>query len=242
MKVVDVGVHGKKIIITVALGAFWLLNCWWSLLGVSSELHQGEIYRILYIHVPSAVCAFLAALLLCGLSVYSLLDSKGHQGYWGRAICEVGLLFTGLTLVTGSIWGKPTWGTWWTWDARLTTTLVLALLYSAYLLLHASIGSDAFRNKACAVFGILIFADVPIVYQSVSWWRTLHQPPSIGLSSVDMDPEILAHLGLSVLAMLALALWLAHLRASVLALRSYLMVQSFELALKDSAISSDSSV
>lgn len=159
--------------------ALCLLTWIYCVFFAASERHQGDVYRILYLHVPSAFTAFFSSLLLFITSITSLRSKDQHAVFKDRAIAEVGLIFTLITLFTGSVWGKPTWGVWWTWDARLTTTFILALLYCAYILLWTSIDQPIKRKKVCAVLGILIFADVPIIYKSVTWWRTLHQPPSM---------------------------------------------------------------
>jgi heme exporter protein C len=148
---------------------------------------------------------------------------------WSRACAEVGALYTVLTLSTGSIWGKPTWGTWWTWDARLTTTFLLALMYAGWLLLYSSLAPGPGRVRVCAVLGILIFADVPIIYKSVSWWRTLHQPPSMlrdGGSS--MDPEILRTLLSGIIVMIVYGIWLGLQRGRNLHLQDEVEGASFD--------------
>ena len=216
-----------------------LLLAWgWSVWFVTAERLQGNVYRILYLHVPSAICAFFCSLLLFVLSLFCLLHrfrpSSSSLSFWCRSTAEIGLLFTILTLVTGSIWGKPTWGTWWTWDARLTTTFILALLYCGYLLLSASLPAGSLQQRVCAVMGILVFVDVPIIYKSVTWWRTLHQPPSLSLTgSVMMDGEILRHLLLSMALMLTACLWLIWQRSINLRLQAEFEKASFALARKD---------
>lgn len=185
----------------------------WSVWGVVSEAHQGEVYRIIYLHVPSAFSAFLASFALFVFSLLSLKHGSSLPLLYAKATAEVGLLFTVITLATGSIWGKPTWGVWWTWDARLTTTFILALLYCGYLLLWSSLPHGPLKGKLCAVLGVLIFADIPIIYKSVTWWRTLHQPPSLlrnGQST--MAPEILNHLLLCAAVTLLLAVWMVFFR------------------------------
>jgi heme exporter protein C len=124
---------------------------------------------------------------------------------------EIGLVFTCLTLATGSIWGRPTWGTWWTWDARLTTTLLLAVLQAAYLLLLQSLERTTRSIRVCSILGIVICVDIPIIYQSVSWWRSLHQPAAlVAERGRNMDPEMLQLLLISLilLAALSVALWI----------------------------------
>ena len=193
-----------------------MLATWcYGLFVAPTEFYQGEVYRILYLHVPCALSAFLAALGLCLCSIRVLLQKNGaNNSLWtARACAEVGLIYTMLTLLTGSIWGYPTWGVWWTWDARLTTTLILAFLYGCYLLLWSTLDSYTQRAKICSVFGVLLFIDVPIVYKSVTWWRTLHQPPSLLSPNAPMSSEIFYPLVTSILVMLAFASWLIALRS-----------------------------
>ena len=179
---------------------------------------QGEAYRIIYLHVPCAASAFLASAILAVFGLWGITRRSETALIYQRATAEVGFLFTVATLITGSIWGRPIWGTWWTWDARLTTTLLLAILYFGYLVLYTSMAPDALRTRVCSVLALIIFVDVPIIYKSVNWWRTLHQPQTIlrdGGST--MDPVMLQALMFSVLAMLTLITWLIIARARNLA-------------------------
>lgn len=143
------------------------------------EVVQGNVQRIMYLHVPSVLTAYLAfALVLVGSIAYLATRQTG----WDRLSAsagELGVLFTGLTIVSGSIWGKPTWGVWWTWDARLTSTAVLFLVYVGYLLLRAMVDEAERRARQAAVVGILGAVNIPIVHFSVKWWRALHQPSTI---------------------------------------------------------------
>jgi len=143
------------------------------------EAVQGNVQRIMYLHVPSVLTAYLAfALVLVGSVAYLVTRRVG----WDRlaaAAAEIGVLFTGITIASGSIWGRPTWGVWWTWDARLTSTAVLFLVYVGYLLLRAMVEEPEARARYAAVVGIVGAANVPIVHFSVYWWRALHQPATI---------------------------------------------------------------
>lgn len=205
----------------VALGISALVCTVLALWVVTTEKHQGEVYRLIYIHVPSAFTAFMSAAVLMYYSVRSLIKPRDDWDFAGKAWAEVGLVFTLLTLFTGSVWGRPTWGVWWTWDARLTTTFILGLLYGGYLMLYASLDSGRQRSKICAVLGILIFVDVPIIYKSVDWWRTLHQPPSIiRKGGSTMALEILTLLLTSAAVYIALSFWLAYYRARNLRLEA----------------------
>ena len=143
------------------------------------EAVQGNVQRIMYLHVPSVLTAYLAfGLVLLGSIAYLATRRPGWDRLAGSA-GEIGVLFTGLTIVSGSIWGKPTWGTWWTWDARLTSTAVLFCVYVGYLLLRSLIDDPDARARYAAVVGILGAVNIPIVHFSVKWWRALHQPSTI---------------------------------------------------------------
>ena len=196
---------------------------------VPVDANQGEVYRIMYLHVPSAFTAFASSLVLFILSLWGLKSRSEAALTWSKATAEVGFMFTLLTLATGSIWGRPTWGTWWTWDARLTTTFLLALLYSGYLLLYSAMTPGPGRVRVCAVLGILIFADVPIIYKSVTWWRTLHQPPSmIRAGGSTMEPDILWTLVAGIFIMCAYGIWLGVQRGINLRLKDEVESASFE--------------
>lgn len=198
----------KNYLIFAVLGA--MLASWgWGIWGTPTDIHMGEVYRIIYLHVPCAMTAFFSSFLLFITSILALWRKDDVFQQYGKAIAEVGIIFTLLTLFTGSIWGYPTWGTYWTWDARLTTTLILAILYAGYLLLYASMSRGPQRAKVCAVLGIIIFADVPIIYKSVTWWRTLHQPPTLmrpGGSSMSGDMKSALVTNIIVMLLIALIL------------------------------------
>src|SRR5881296_4089411 len=143
------------------------------------EATQGNVQRIMYLHVPSVWVAYLAFAVVLVASIVYLVRRAEAADRLAHASAEVGVLFTGLTIATGSIWGKPTWGTWWTWDARLTTVSILFVMYLGYLLLRGTIEDRERAARYCAVLGIVAALDVPLVHFSVTWWRTLHQPPSL---------------------------------------------------------------
>lgn len=210
--------------------ALWtcLLTVWGAALAVvPPDQNQGEVYRIIYLHVPSAIAAFAASLFLALAGGAALWTRNEKFLTWQRALAETGLLMTGLALLTGSIWGKPTWGTWWTWDARLTTTFLLAILLAGYLMLHSALPTGRQRLAVCSGLSIFIFADVPIIYKSVTWWRTLHQPPTIIRSGGStMAPEMLTVLIAGIVAMIAMTLWLAWLRTGSIELNRELESQT----------------
>lgn len=190
-----------------------------SLVDLGPDIHQGQVYRILFIHVPSAISAFFCALVLFGMSAYSLIKRTSKTLFYAKACAEIGLLFTCLTLFTGSVWGKPTWGVYWTWDARLTTTLLLSILYAAYLFMWSSIDDPLQKSKSCGVLGIIIFLDIPIIYKSVTWWRTLHQGYSVTLQGEEnMSSVISEQLWISMALTLGFCLWLILYRGRNLTL------------------------
>jgi len=176
------------------------------------ELRQGDAYKILYIHVPAAWMAFLAFILVAiagGLYLW-LRDERFDR--FAASSAEVGLVFTTVVLVTGPIWGKPIWGTWWTWDARLTSTLFLWFIYLGYIVLRGSIDDRRMRARYAAILGILGSFLIPFIHMSVYLFRTLHPLPVLaspeaiaGLASGDparrsMTPEMLTTMLLAVVA------------------------------------------
>src|SRR5215472_6912539 len=146
---------------------------------VPPDATQGNVQRLMYVHVPAAWVTFLA---FGVVFIASAAYLKTGRIQWDRvavASAEIGVLFCALTIVLGSLWGRPVWGTWWTWDPRLTTTAVMLLIYVGYLSLRKVADSPARRAKWSAVLGVIGFIDVPIVHESVVWWRSLHQQATV---------------------------------------------------------------
>jgi heme exporter protein C len=143
------------------------------------EISQGNVQRIMYVHVPAVWVAYLAFAAVWAASIVYLTKRASGADRLAHASAEVGVLFLGLNIATGSIWGKPTWGTWWTWDARLTSVTVVFLIYVGYLLLRRMIDDRERAARYAAVLGILGAPNIYLVHVSVQWWRTLHQPPSL---------------------------------------------------------------
>jgi len=143
------------------------------------EATQGNVQRIMYLHVPSVWVGYLAFVVVLVASIVYLARRSEAADRLAHASAEVGVLFTGLTIATGSIWGKPTWGTWWTWDARLTSVSILFVMYLGYLLLRGMIDDRERGARFAAVLGIVAAFNIPLVHFSVLWWRTLHQPPTL---------------------------------------------------------------
>lgn len=183
---------------------------------VPPDAVQGDVQRIMYVHVPSAWLAYAAFFVTLVGGVLYLRRRDLRFDRLAAASAEIGLLFTGLTIVTGAIWGKATWGKWWDWDPRLTTTAILFVIYAAYLLLRQSLADRHRRARVAAVFGSAGFLNVPIVHFSVLWWRGLHQPPTvIRPGDPTIDHLMLAELLASVAAFTLAYLWLLRRRTEL---------------------------
>ena len=162
---------------------------------------QGVVQKIFYFHVPMAWVAYLAFAVVLVASIAYLWKRDLRWDALARASVEIGVLFTTLVLITGSLWGKPIWNTWWTWDGRLTSTLVLWFIYVGYMMLRAYTPDPERAARLSAVLGIVGFVDVPIIHFSVQWWRTLHPEPVIARSNPQAPPEMILTLAVSLVAM-----------------------------------------
>jgi heme exporter protein C len=186
------------------------------------DAEQGDAQRLMYLHVPAAWLAYLAFTVTAIASVLWLLP-RTRSTTWdllAGASAEIGVLFTGLTLAMGSIWGKPIWGSWWEWDARLTTTAVLFFLYLGYLALRRAGGGPDQRAKRSAIAALVAFVDVPIVHFSVNWFETLHQQGTVfnRKMNVEISGTMAATLVLSVVAFTMLYGYLVMRRMELLGL------------------------
>jgi len=179
-----------------------------------TETEMGDAQRIFYFHVASAWAAFLAFFLVFLGSVAYLRTRSLGWDVLAVSAAEIGIVFTSLTLASGSIWARSAWGTWWTWEPRLTTTLMLWLIYVSYLRLRGMVEEADRRAAFAAVFGIIGFVDVPIVFMSIRWWRTLH-PQVVGTEGVNMEPAMLPALVLSVAAFTVGFVYLLLLRSGL---------------------------
>jgi heme exporter protein C len=181
------------------------------MVGLPPEKSQGAIFKIIFFHVPVAMTAMTASGVALIASVLFLVTKNFFFDALAVSVTEVGLAFLAANLVTGSIWARPIWGIWWTWDARLTSALVCWILYASYLMLRHAIDEPTQRATFSAVFSVFCFIDVPIVIFSIKWWRTQHpQPVFWGGGSIPTDWYMLALWQL--LAMLLLGAMLTILR------------------------------
>ena len=170
---------------------------------------MGHLQKIMYVHVPAAWNAFLAFVVVLAGSVMYLWKREEKWDLLAASAAEVAAVLTALTIALGSIWGRPTWGVWWTWDPRLTSTAILLVIIVGYLALRSFVDEPERRARWSAVVGILGALNVPIVYMSVRWWRTLHQPQS---SPSTVDPAYAWGLRLNAIAFLLVMIWLVRAR------------------------------
>lgn len=182
------------------------------------DYQQGATVRIMFIHVPAAQISMFAYVCLGGASFLSLVFRHALADAAAQAAAPLGAGFTFLALVTGSLWGRPMWGTWWVWDARLTSVLVLLLLYLAYMALRASLDDEAKASRAAAILALVGVVNLPIIHFSVDWWNSLHQGSSLfrkdgpSMSTVFLIPLLL--MSLAYLSAFG-SLWLVRIRGEV---------------------------
>ena len=188
---------------------------WWGLTQVSPDRLMGETVRILFLHVPAAWLGMGGWTAIALSSLVFLVWRHPLAALAARAAAVPGLVFTLICLVTGSIWGRPTWGTWWVWDGRLTSMLVLAFLYVAYIALAQAAEREGVSARIPAIFGLLGAVNIPIINRSVVWWNSLHQPPSITMGQSAIDAEFLVPLLIAVFgfSLLFAGVVLARMRA-----------------------------
>ena len=200
--------------IAAALLAAGLALC----VNVPPDYQQSATVLILFIHIPSAWMSMFVYACMAGASFLSLIFRQALADAAAKACAPLGAGFTVLTLATGSLWGRPMWGTWWVWDARLTSVVVLLLLYMGYIALRASIEDEGKASRAAAILALAGVINLPIIHYSVEWWNTLHQGATVfrddgpSMSTVYLIPTLLMALGF----MAAFgSLWLLRIRAEV---------------------------
>ena len=202
--------------VTAALIAAGL---YFSLLVAPPDYQQGETVRIMYIHVPSAWLGMFGYMVMAGASLVALVFRHPLADVCAKSAAPLGAAFTFLALVTGSLWGRPMWGAWWVWDARLTSMLILLFLYLGYIALWATIEEPVRAARAAAVLALVGSINVPIVHYSVVWWNTLHQPASVfridgpQIASSMLAPLLIMALGFT---FFFVTLLLARMRAEIL--------------------------
>ena len=191
----------------------------WGLFYSPTDYKQGDVYRIIYIHVPSAILgqSIFMFMAICGF--ITMVWRVKISGMLLKSAAPIGASFTLLALITGSIWGKPTWGTWWVWDARITSTLILFFIYTAIIGLHSSIDNKTKADRAISILSLVGIAIIPIIMKSVDWWQPLHHPATFTLTSApSMTPDMYMPLLVCVLGFYLIfgLLLTINLRAEVL--------------------------
>jgi heme exporter protein C len=184
-----------------------------------TDFQQGEVYRIIFIHVPAAWMAMFIYLVMAGYSVLTLVWRSRLSAMMTRALAPTGALMAAIALFTGSIWGKPTWGAWWVWDARLTSTLVLLFLYLGYLALVSAIEDTQRADRAGALLLLVGVVNVPIIYFSVRWWNTLHQGASVSLTTAPKMAQTM----LTGMLLMRLAAWMYSIATALHRVRTLIL-------------------
>ena len=206
-----------KTLLLLAAGILMLVDLYLIFMVAPTDAVMGDVQRVFYFHVPVAIVSFLAFFVVFVASVGYLVRRGRRWDSIAHASAEVGVLFVSLALITGIIWGRPVWNTWWTWEPRLTTTLILWLIYVSYLMVRSYAPSQDKAARYSAVVGIIGFVDVPIVYYSVVWWRSIHPSPVVGpfAESGALEPIMQVTLLFSLITFLVLFALLVWERASL---------------------------
>jgi heme exporter protein C len=189
------------------------------LLVAPTDHQQGDAYRIIFVHVPAAWMSMVIYLALAFWAAIGLIFNARLASMIAVALAPTGAWMTFIALWTGALWGKPTWGTWWVWDARLTSELILLFLYIGFMSLHAAIEDERRADRAAAVLALVGVVNVPIIYFSVKWWNTLHQGASVSLTK---SPSMASTMLLGMLVM-ALAFWMYSIAVSLVRVRLILL-------------------
>ncbi|MFL0796632.1 MAG: heme ABC transporter permease [Cellvibrionaceae bacterium] len=199
--------------VLIAVGTVWGLGF------APADAKQGNSFRIIYIHVPSAFLALAGYYIMAISGAIGLIWQMKLSYMVMKAAAPIGAVLTFIALFTGAVWGKPTWGTWWEWDARITSMLILFFLYLGIMALQGAYNSSQAGNKACAVLGLVGMVNIPIIYKSVDWWYTLHQPATLKLTeSSSIHPSMFYPLLVMIIGFYALyaAALIAHTRLEIL--------------------------
>ncbi|WCL54463.1 heme ABC transporter permease [Gimibacter soli] len=186
---------------------------WLALVASPPDYQQGESVRIMYLHVPAAWMSMFTYMVMAGAAFTALVWRHPLAQLAGRAAAPIGATFTALALVTGSLWGKPMWGTFWVWDGRLTSVLVLFFLYLGYMALDRAIEDEEKAGRAASILALVGVVNIPIIKFSVDWWNTLHQPASVmRMGGSTIDGSMLTPLFIMALAFQAYFVWIFLIR------------------------------
>ncbi len=196
-------------------GMLAVIGLYISFFVAPTDFQQGEAYRIIFVHVPAAWMSMFIYLVMAGWAGFGLVLNARLSFMMAQALAPTGAMFTFLALVTGALWGKPMWGAWWVWDARLTSELILLFLYLGYMALHSAIEDTRRADRAAAVLALVGAINVPIIYFSVKWWNTLHQGASVSLTKAPAMAVVM----LWGMLLMALAFWAYSIAVALLRVR-----------------------
>jgi len=199
--------------------AFTLAGLYVGFFVAPTDAQQGEAYRVIFIHVPAAWMSMFLYVIMAAWAALGLVLNTRLSGMMAAAIAPTGAMFTFLALWSGALWGKPTWGTWWVWDARLTSELILLFLYFGFIALTAAIDDPRRADRAGAVLAIVGVINIPIIYFSVKWWNTLHQGASVSLTRAPS----MATAMLTGMLLMSLAAWMYAIVATLWRVRSIIL-------------------
>ncbi len=208
----------------IGAGVLAVLGLYIGFFVAPTDAQQGEVYRIIFIHVPAAWMSMFLYVMMAFWAALGLVFSTRLSGMLAAALAPTGALFTFIALWTGSLWGKPTWGTYWVWDARLTSELILLFLYLGFIALRAAIDDPRRADRAGAVLAIVGVVNIPIIYYSVQWWNTLHQGASVSFTKA---PSMAATMFAGMIVMAA-AFWLYSIAVSMVRVRCTIREMSRE--------------
>ena len=189
------------------------------------DYQQGSTVRIMYVHVPSAWLALLTYAIMAIYSILALAFRIPFGFIFNTAVAPIGAVFTLICIISGSLWGKPMWGTWWVWDARLTSVAILFIIYLIIIFMNLSFENRIVREKVVAIFILVGSINLPVVKFSVDWWNTLHQPATISkLSKPSIDPSMMAPLIIMTFAfiMIVVAIAILRIKTEIISRKSYL--------------------
>ena len=206
-------------------GALLILGLYIAFFLAPTDFQQGEAYRIIFVHVPAAWMSMFVYLIMAGWSVVGLSLNSKLSYMMAQALAPTGAIFTFLALVTGSLWGKPMWGAWWVWDARLTSELILLFLYVGYMALHSALDDVRRADRATAVFALVSAVNVPIIYFSVKWWNTLHQGASVSLTQAPAMAKIM----LMGMLIMSISFWMYTIGVALLRLQCIIAEREREI-------------
>ena len=194
---------------------------WLGMFVAPTDFQQGEGYRIIFVHVPASWMSMVIYLAMAFWALLGLTFNTRLSGMMGRALAPTGAIFAFLSLWTGALWGKPMWGAWWVWDARLTSELILFFLYLGYIALTSAIDDPRRADKAGGILALVGALNVPVIYFSVKWWNTLHQGASVSLTKGSSMAQIM----LEAMLIMGVAFWMYAIAMALYRVRSIILIR-----------------